>query len=117
MSLSDLEGLLWDPEDLTLPADHSLGVLVCKPFKAKRGAPSALYFGTVVAQSPAPEDNLFRVVYEDGDSEDMDCHELQTAQELYTANCQNLDCDVRSAKAQAVATSWLEQAPAQREQL
>ena len=103
----EMEGLYWNPEDIPPGNTNCLGELVCKLFQAE------LYCGVVVAQSGSwPLSNMiYRVAYEDGDSEDLDAEQLQQAVTLFVSQEEDALLE-RLALADGYKQEWLDHAPA-----
>lgn len=109
-ALVELEGLCWSPDDFRGEdtAHCSLDTLVCKHFRPTKGGKWLLYFGQVAAQThPRDTDLLFRVIYDDGDFEDLNARELESTTNLYLATgSQQADYMGRTEKVQQLTTRW-----------
>jgi hypothetical protein len=110
-SWAEMEGLLWTAAQLGPNSPSFLGRMTCKRFR-KSGV-SSILFGIVVAQTHPMEDGvLFRIVYQDGDSEDSSLEELEEACAHYTSIKDDLDEDHAEtvANLSALAEGWRDRA-------
>jgi ribonuclease HI len=110
-SWAEMEGLLWTAAQLGPHNPSFLGRMTCKRFR-KSGV-SSIFFGIVVAQTHPMEDSvLFRIVYQDGDSEDSSLEELEEACAQYTKIQDDRDEDHAEmvANLSALAEGWRDRA-------